>query len=155
MNILFQELFWGITGKLKDVDQIRPIIAVIKDMSTDEKRTIFSLEIGPEMSLFLADACFSIEAAKEKADQNWENVLEILDELQGIDLLPDAEPLYIATVRAKAIVIADFLLDSSKALRVLSEHELGLSNASSFVVAATKAAIMQTDKRLDEAFVSF
>lgn len=148
-------LFWGATAKLKDREQIRPIITVIRGMSEEERRVVFSSDIGPEMSLFFADWCYAIEAAKEQATQNWTEVLDILGELQEIGRLPGAEPLYTAAVRARAIVLADFMDSADEAIQMLSKDTPGLNNASSFVLLSTKSSIMQNKKRLEEAFNNF
>jgi len=150
-------LFWGAgsSTKLREREQIKPIIEVIKGMSEEERRVIFSSDIGPEMTLFFADWCYAIEAAKEQATQNWTEVLDILGELQEIGHLPGAEPLYAVAVRARAIVLADFMDSADEALQVLSKDTPGLNNASSFVLLATKSSIMQNKKRLEEAFNSF
>jgi hypothetical protein len=148
-------LFWGASAKLKEREQIRPILEVIKGMSEEERRVVFSSDIGPEMSFFFADACYAIEAAKEQTTRNWAGVLAILDELQEIGLLPGAEPMYAAAVRARAIVLADFMDSADEALEVLSEIKTGIDNASSFVLLSTKSSIMQNRKRLEEAFNGF
>jgi len=148
-------LFWGATAKLKDREQIRPVIEVIKGMSEEERGVVFSSDIGPEMSIFFTDSCYAIEAAKEQATQNWTEVLAILGELQEIGRLPGAEPLYAAAVRARAIVLADFMKNADKALEVLTKFSHGLTNASSFVLISTKSSIILNKKRLEEAFDSF
>lgn len=148
-------LFWGASAKIREREQIRPVIEVIKGMSEEERRVVFSSDIGPEMSLFFADSCYAIEAAKEQATQNWTEVLAILGELQEIGHLPGAEPLYAGAVRARAIVLADFMDSADEALQVLSKYITGLNNASSFVLLSTKSSIMQNKKRLEEAFNNF
>jgi len=148
-------LFWGASAKLREREQIKPIIEVIKGMSEEERRVVFSSDIGPEMSLFFADSCYAIEAAKEQATQNWTEVLAILGELQEIGHLPGAEPLYAAAVRARAIVLADFMDSADEALQVLSKDTPGLNKPSSFVLLSTKSSIMLNKKRLEEAFDNF
>ena|GEM_PF-6304001 len=148
-------LFWGASSKLKEPKQFRSIIEVIKEMSEEERKVIFSSDIGPEMSLFFADSCYAIEATKEQATQNWAEVLAILEELQGIGKLPGVEPLYAAAVRARAIVQADFMENVDEALRILSEVQPRLSRSSYFILLATKSSILLTKKRLEEAFNNF
>jgi len=148
-------LFWGASLKLKEPEQFRPVIEVIKGMSEEERKVIFSSDIGPEMSLFFADSCYAIEATKEQATQNWAEVLAILGELQEIGQLPGAEPLYAAAVRARAIVQADFMNNVDEALKILSEVQPGLSKGSCFILLATKSSILFTKKRLEEAFNNF
>ena len=148
-------LFWGATAKLREREQIKSIIEVIKGMSEEERRVVFSSDIGPEMSVLFADSCYAVESAKDKDTQNWGEILAILAELQEIGQLPGAEPLYAAAARAHAIVLADFMNNVDEALRVLSKFRVGLNNASSFVLISTKSSIMQNKKRLEEAFDNF
>jgi hypothetical protein len=148
-------LFWGATAKIKECKQVRPVIEVIKGMSEEERRVIFSSDIGPEMSLFFADSCYATEATREQPTQNWAEVLAILSELQKIGGLLGAEPLYAAAVRARAIVQADFMNNVDEALKILSEVQPGLSKGSSFIILATKSSILLTKKRLEEAFNNF
>jgi len=148
-------LFWGASAKLREREQIQPVFEVIRGMSEEERRVVFSSDIGPEMSVLFADSCYAVESAKDKATQNWEEILAILDDLQEIGQLPGAEPLYVAAVRARAIVLADFMNNADEALEVLSEFLPGLNNASSFVLISTKSSILQNKKRLEEAFDNF
>ena len=150
-----EELFWGATVKLKDSEQIRPIIAVIREMSEEERRVVFSSDIGPEMSVLFADSCYALEAEKEKDKQEWGKIVDILEELQEIGKLPGAEPLYAASVRAHAIVLADFLNNADEALKTLKETIPGLSEGSSFILTSTKASILLGTKRTDEAYKYF
>jgi len=148
-------LFWGATTKLKDCDQIDPIIEVIRGMSEEERIVVFSSDIGPEMSVLFADSCYALEADKEKDQQDWGKILDILEELQEIGKLPGAEPLYAASLRARAIVLADFLDETEGALNTLMEIYPGLTEGSSFVITSTKASILLTKKRTEEAYEYF
>jgi len=153
--VAHEMLFWGATVKLNDRKQIRPIITVIKGMSEEERKVVFSSDIGPEMTVLFADSCYAVESAKDKPSQNWEEILAILDELQEIGKLPGAEFLYSAMARARAIVLADFMDNTDEALKASSEYPPGLSKDSSFVLISTKASILLTKMRSEEAFDEF
>jgi len=148
-------LFWGATTKLNDSEQIKPIIEVIRGMSEEERVVVFSSDIGPEMSVLFADSCYALEADKEKDQQDWGKIVDILGELQEIGKLSGAEPLYAASVRAHAIVLADFLNNTDEALKILKETILGLNEGSSFILISTKASILLTKKRTEEAYEYF
>lgn len=81
--------------------------------------------------------------------------MSLLDDLQDIGKLAEAEPLFAASVRARAIILADFLDDTEGALNSLMGIYPGISEGSYFVLTFTKASILLTKKCAEEAYEYF
>ncbi len=148
-------LYWAAVGKLTDSGQIQGLIEVLRSMTDEERKIVLTTSPGPQMAMFLADACYAWVAEKEPLDSDWRTALGFLDELEDIGRLEGGEPLWVAARRARAIVFADYLLRTDDALERLQEPNGELGEASTFLLEFTRACILLAKDRADEAFGSF
>jgi tetratricopeptide (TPR) repeat protein len=116
----FEELIWIPATRLKGLEEISEFLALVRRMTDDERRRLFEATLAIEGTIHLLDHVWMTEAEKSDDQQNWQSILQFLEEIQDIVLLPDTDPLEIAQARAKAVVLADYLEQPDAALDVLN-----------------------------------
>ena len=112
---------WARLADIQTRDDIRGILAVLADMSEEERRAAFSFDLYDVRQLF-TDDCWMIECLKSEEEQDWEGVLSLITEILQIARLPGGEPLLAPAMRAKAIAFADYMERPQEALVVLEAH---------------------------------
>ncbi len=78
-------------------------------MNYHERELLFSNDLAIEYLFHIVDKIWVNEADKQKDQQDWETILNFLDEVKQIGELPGAFPLQVIQARARAIVLADYL----------------------------------------------
>ena len=105
-NISIESFMWARLVDIQTRDDIRGILAVLADMTEEERRAAFSSDLYDVRQLFIDD-CWMIECLKPEDERDWEGVLTLITEILQIARLPGGEPLPAPAMRAKAIVLAD------------------------------------------------
>jgi hypothetical protein len=140
-NILLESLIWARLIDIRTRDDIRGILAVLADMTEEERNAAFSLDLYDVRQLFIDD-CWMIECLKSGDEQDWEGVLSLVEEILQIAQLPGAEPLLAPAMRARAIVLADYMERPQEALAVLEGTPPPTDNNARFLLHYTAACIL-------------
>lgn len=115
----FEEVVWFPVVRLEGADQIHQFLVELRQMMDEERKRLFVADLAVETTSHLIDRIWMIEADRPTGQQDWDSVLEFLDEVEEVGSLPGANPLHLAQVRARAVVLADYLEQSEAALSVL------------------------------------
>jgi hypothetical protein len=140
-DISLESLIWARLTDIQTQDHIRGILAVLADMTEDERRAAFSLDLYDVRQLFIDD-CWMIECLKSEDEQDWEGVLSLIAEIFQIARLPGGEPLLAPALRARAIVLADYMERPREALTVLDATPPPADNNARFLLHYTAACIL-------------
>jgi len=140
-DISLESLMWARLADIQTRDDIRGILAVLADMTEAERRAAFSFDLYDVRQLF-TDDCWLIECLKSEDEQDWEGVLSLIAEMLRIAGLPGGEPLLAPTMRARAIVLADYMDRPQEALAVLEATPPPTDNNARFLLHYTAACIL-------------
>lgn len=112
-----EEIFWLTASDLEGIEQKKLFLYAISAMNHPERELLFSNDLSIEYLFHIIDEIWVNEADKQKDQQDWETILNFLDEVKQIGELPGAFPLQVIQARARAIVLADYLAaDCNEAL---------------------------------------
>ena len=150
-----EEGFWGAVPKVKELTDIRAIIQVVRDMTIEERRVVFSPSLGTDMAVLLVDMCYGIEADKPTNLQDWNSVLDLIGEIHSAGQLEGAEVLAYASLRARATVLADFQGNTQGALSLLEVDFSGVDEVYRFLLTYTQACILLAHDVTEPAFAKF
>jgi hypothetical protein len=148
-------LMWSASLKIKEQSQIRGVLDVIRGLTLEERRVAFSLNVGAQMAATFTEMCYSIEADKPPDTQDWSGVLAILDEIESVGNSEGAEVLRWAAIRTRAMVLADFLDNTEKAISLLEESFGSAEGVYKYLLKFTQACILVAKGKNDLAFDSF
>lgn len=138
----FEEIVWLPAVRLEGANQIRQFLVELRQMTDEERKRLFDADLAVETTSLLIDGIWMAEAAKPTAQQDWDSILEFLDEVQEIGSLPGATPLHLAQVRATAVVLADYLGQSATAFTVLDAVPAPTDPDLSFLLHYTAGCIL-------------
>lgn len=124
---------WMSIQRINSRDEIREILMVLKEMNENERRSALSDEILYEAPMTFVDNCWGIELNKIKAEQDWQGVLVLLDEVNEIAQLPGGEKLMPLVLRAKAIVLGENLDRLEDAINLLKPLLIDNDNEEQFI----------------------
>jgi tetratricopeptide (TPR) repeat protein len=148
-------LVWSATTKIKDLVDVRAVVRALANMTDEERRNALAEVEGREMAIYLADDSYAVEASKAKTQQKWQEALGVLDELEVVGRRPGAEFLLAASLRARAIILADHLAQPETAVSLLEHASSDATGASLFLIEYTRASILLVHGCPDEAFKTF
>ena len=150
------ELFvWSATLKIKEQSEVHSVLDVIEGMDSQEQAVAFELNVGANMAVTFTEMCYSIEADKPPDDQNWDSVLATLDRFESVGRSEAAEVLRWAAMRARAMVLADFMDEVEEALLLLEEGASKAEGAFKYLLKFTLACILLRKGEDDPAFKEF
>jgi hypothetical protein len=140
-DISIESLMWTRLADIQTRSDIRGILAVLADMTEEERRAAFSSDLYDVRQLFIDD-CWMIECLKPEDEQDWEGVLSLITEILQIARLPGGEPLLAPAMRAKAIALADYMERPQEALVVLEATPPPADSNARFLLHYTAACIL-------------
>jgi hypothetical protein len=140
-HISIESLMWARLTGIQTRDHIRGILAVLTDMTEEERRAAFSPDLHDVRQLFIDD-CWMIECLKSEDEQDWGGVLSLITDILQIARLPGGEPLLAPAMRAKAIVLADYMERPQEALVVIEATPLPAESNARFLLHYTAACIL-------------
>jgi hypothetical protein len=117
------------------------MLAVLADMTEEERRAAFSFDLYDVRQLFIDD-CWMIECLKSEDERDWDGVLALITEILQIARLPGGEPLLAPAMRARAIVLADYMERPQEALIVLQPTPPPADSNARFLLHYTAACIL-------------
>jgi hypothetical protein len=141
-DIPLASLIWTRLIAIQKQEDIRGILRVLADMTEEERRAAFSYDPLHDIRQLFVDDCWMIESLKSEDEQDWKEVLALIDDILQIAHLPGGDPLLEPAMRAKAIVLADYMERPQKALALLDGTPPSADNNARFLIHYTAACIL-------------
>lgn len=116
---LLQQFMWMGVRRISTRTDIREILMVLKELSTTERKTVLSDKIMLVSPNILVDMCWELELRKANNEQDWDGTLKLLEEISEVAEMPGAESLKPLVGRAKAVVLADYMNQLTRAIEVI------------------------------------
>jgi len=149
----FEDIIWFSVARLKGSEQVCQFLQEIRQMTEEEQQRLFESDLAAEATSHLIDSVWSVEADKPNEQQDWGSILKVLDEVRDIASISGAVALQVAQVRAKAVVLADYLKQVEDALSVLDEGPDTADPSLSFLLEYTTGCVLFDAEQFEDAHV--
>lgn len=106
---ILEEMVWFPAIHLRGYDHIRQFLLQVRHVTDEERERLFSADLAIETTSYLVDGIWSTESEKPTEQQDWDRALQLLDDVREVGKLPGADPLQTAAVRARSVILADYL----------------------------------------------
>lgn len=110
---------WLPLARIRKLDEIQQFLGELCLMSEDERRELLSVEMAPEGVALLIDRSWWPEPSKPIPNQDWDAVLQLLNNVIDTGAKLALPILHVAGLRAKATVMADFRKQPNEAIDLL------------------------------------
>ena len=145
------ELIWFPLMRLGRLDEYQTALEVMETLQSDELHELLTHSLD-EMTVYIwMDRIWQIAAEPGAENADWKAVLRIISQLEQIGVRNDEVPLLVAALRARAIVYADYLKQTEKALQTLKNPPRSLTPSQAFIISYTTASILCDASRISEA----
>lgn len=146
-------LVWFAITHVKNFNDIREILGVIKTMTNEERLEAFSSNINYDSLQMLADLSWYLE--EPKVENNCKPAFRILDEMWEVANLPGAERFKALIVRARAIIYSDYLNQKDEAIKIIENFLPTAKSEERFVLQYTAGMVFFQHKVYSEAICKF
>ncbi|MBP0021660.1 MAG: hypothetical protein J7647_29405 [Cyanobacteria bacterium SBLK] len=116
----FELFMWFIIEKIQTKEDLRNWMKTLEKLTTQQREQVFNYK-SSEMSLVLSNHFLVREVNKSKNEQNWNEILNLLTELESLGERLDVEILWACAVRAKISVQAEYCHNLDRALTIANE----------------------------------
>ena len=161
-DILSEELIdhlpnavWGQGMRVHNREQIKLFVKNFSKLSQNNRDAFLSASFATEGSSHLIDQSWFSECAKPKDRRNWEEVLSFLDEILMYPHISDSICFLVAIARARAVVYADYLKLTDKAITIIEDLPILTNPDALFLVNYTKGCFASDAGRSEEADIYF
>ena len=148
-------LLWVGLSNIKSHQDIRYILAILKEMNAAERQAAFAHEELCEAPRMFVDKCWSLELERPKEERDWQGVLLLLEEVRQVAEQPGGQPLQVPIARARAIILADYLDQPQNALEVIEGAFSEAQGYDRFLLNYTAGNISLDYSTLDAALARF
>jgi tetratricopeptide (TPR) repeat protein len=145
------DLLWLPAARARTLEDVRGISRVLDDMSTEELGEALKSDIAPQACEFLADRCWLSMDARPKEEQDWNAVLQVLEELENLAQRHGLEELRYMALQGRAVVLSDYLSRGNEGLQLLRDAEEPANQNCLFFVRYRIARILDDLNRTKEA----
>lgn len=115
-----ENLIWITALGLGGLSQLRSLLDAVRQMNRKERECLFGADLAIETLSHIFDKIWINEADKPAQVQDWNKVLDFLDEAREVGDLSGAFPIQVIQARVRSIIMADYLnTDYDDALRDL------------------------------------
>ncbi|MBI4219917.1 MAG: hypothetical protein HY682_07240 [Chloroflexi bacterium] len=122
----FQSLIWMGVTRIRNLDDIRDVLNVLREMTPEERRASFGYAPLADAPQLFVDQCWMLEVRKAEQDRDWDSVITVLDEVRQVVEMPGGSTLRAPEARARAVVLADHLARYEEAMEAI---ERGVEDA--------------------------
>ena len=145
------DLLWLPVSRVMNLADVRGIATVLDDMSTEELEGAFRSNIALQACEFLADRCWLSMDAVPKEKQDWNAVLQVLEQLENLAQRRRLENLRYMALQARAVVLSDYLGQEEAGLQLLRDAGEPTNQDCLFFVRYRIARILDDLSRTNEA----
>lgn len=129
-----EEPIWFGVIRIEQPEQLRYFLSVVRELSDEERKNLFTSELAVESSVHLVDKMWMKVADSPSEEQNWDELLSLFREVEDVGRLPGATSLRISAIRAQAIVLEDYLNQPEVALALLEGAEFPENSSNQFIL---------------------
>ena len=115
------DMLWVNSTRIKDYDHIKLFLDEIDQLDKGIRELLYAAPLAVEASSRMIDQIWLSEGEKLQEEQNWSRVLSFMDQLEKKSCVQESECLRLAVARAKAVVYADHLKETSRAIEILNQ----------------------------------
>ena len=150
-----EEIVWFSLVRFEKIEEYEKVLPILQALTTEQLDGLLNNSLGTEVVYIWIDRIWEMTAKQSIETIDWQFVLAILEQFQQIGSKETDSPLFIAATRACAIVYADYLKQSTRALEILRNVPHPLSPIPDFILTYTTASILLEASRASEAILEY
>ena len=150
-----EEIVWFSLVRFEKIEEYERILPILKALPAEQLDSLLNNSLGNEAVYIWVDRILEITARQPVETIDWQFVLAILEQIRQIGSRETGLPLFIAATRACAIVYADYLKQSARALEILKNVPRPLDPIPDFILAYTTASILFGTSTFSNALIAY